>query len=73
MDMFNKFWNQISKYLPLSPFTQFIDQFSNLPALGYLNWFFPVKECITVMEAYLVAVGIYYLYQMIMRWIKVIQ
>ena len=72
MDMFNKFWDQISKYLPLSPFTQFIDQFANLPSLGYLNWFFPVNECITVMEAY-VAVGVYYLYQMIMRWIKVIQ
>lgn len=73
MDLFNKFWDMISNFLPLSPFTKFLDQFAELPGLGYLNWFFPVKECITVMEAYLLAVAAYYAYSIIMRWIGAIE
>ena len=58
--------------LPLSPFQQFITQFKGLPYLGWLNWFFPVGDCLTIMAVWLGAVGLFYLYSIAMRWLKMI-
>lgn len=58
--------------LPTSPFADFIDQFSELPWLGVLNWFFPVRQCLIVMAAWLTAITLFYLYSVVMRWVKVI-
>ena len=57
--------------LPLSPFSGWIDQFSNLPFLGYLNWFIPVGTFISILELWLVAYGAYLIYSIILRWAKV--
>jgi len=58
--------------LPLSPFADFVDQFSGLPWLGVLNWFFPVRQCLIVMTAWLAAILLFYAYSIVMRWVKVI-
>ncbi len=73
MELFTQFWEKLLKVLPVSPFLKFFDSFQDLPALGYLNWFFPVKDCLVVMAAYLVAGGVYYVYSVIMRWIRAIE
>lgn len=52
MELFTQFWEKLLKVLPVSPFLKFFDSFQDLPALGYLNWFFPVKDCLVVMAAY---------------------
>ena len=70
--VFEAFGEKLLQLLPLSPFTQFIDQIRNLPYLGYLNRFFPVGDCLKVMAAWLTAVGLFYLYSILMRWLKVI-
>lgn len=62
----------IVNLLPRSPFAAFIDQFAGLPFLGYLNWFIPVRQILIVMAAWLAAVSIFYLYSVIMRWVKLI-
>jgi len=64
--------DQIVEVLPASPFADAISQFANLPWLGVLNWFFPVRACLTVMAAWLAAVALFYLYSVIMRWVKLI-
>lgn len=58
--------------LPTSPFTSFINACENLPYLGWLNWFIPVGQMIAIGEAWLVAIGLFYLYSIILRWIKAI-
>lgn len=70
--IFSSLIEQLLKVLPLSPFQQFIADFRGLPALGYLNWFFPVGTCLKIMAAWLTAVGLFYLYSIVMRWVKVI-
>lgn len=70
--IFDAFANLLCSVLPLSPFTQYIDQFRSLPYLGWLNWFFPVGDCLVVMAAWLTAVGLFYLYSIVMRWVKMI-
>lgn len=70
--VFENFAEKLLALLPLSPFQQFINQFRGLPYLGWLNWFFPVGDCLVVMLAWLGAVGLFYLYSVLMRWLKMI-
>lgn len=70
--LWDKFAESLMEVLPTSPFRQFLDSFAEIPYLGYLNWFVPVKGILVVMGAWLTAVGLYYLYSIIMRWLKVI-
>ena len=58
--------------LPLSPFRQFLDDFSNIPYLGYMNWLIPVKSILIVLTAWLSVVALFYLYSIVLRWVKVI-
>ena len=58
--------------LPRSPFQSFINAVDSIPYLAQLNWFFPVSECLVVMQAWLTCVAVYYLYQMIMRYANII-
>lgn len=59
--------------LPGSPFTAFINSISDIPFLGYLNYFVPVAQMIAIGETWLVSIGIFYLYQAVLRWVKVIE
>ena len=70
--LFNNLAEKTLRLLPLSPFQQFIDNFRSLPYLGWLNWFFPVGDCLVVMGVWLGAVGLFYLYSIVMRWVKMI-
>lgn len=70
-DIFN--FSNVLKFLPLSPFKQFIPHVKEIPGLAYLNWFVPVSEIAIVLTAWGVAIGIFYLYSIILRWIKAIQ
>lgn len=59
--------------LPGSPFTAFINSISDIPFLGYLNYFVPVAQMIAIGESWLVSIGVFYLYQVVLRWVKAIE
>ena len=61
--------------LPDSPF-QFLQELSNSPVaqwLRWLNWFIPINLFIGIFQAWLSAIAIYYVYQMVLRWAKAIE
>lgn len=66
------FAEDLVELLPKSPFTEFLGKFSEIPYLGYLNWFVPIREILIVMASWLSAIALFYLYSIIMRWLKVI-
>lgn len=70
--LFEKFGLTILNFLPLSPFQPYIQYVANLPYLGYLNWFFPIGQALTVMGAWLTVITTYYLYSVILRWLRMI-
>ena len=70
--LFNAFAEKLLQVLPLSPFQEFIGNLGDLPYLNWLNWLFPVGDCLTVMLVWLGAVALFYLYSIVMRWLKVI-
>lgn len=76
MDSFMSFVNSVVgallSFLPDSPFTSIIDTVKNLDYLPYLNWFVPVGTILGIGSAWLACIGVYYIYQVILRWAKVI-
>lgn len=59
--------------LPESPFQKFYKSLGQIPGLGYLNYFVPVSEMIVILESWLAAIAIFYIYQIALRWIKMIE
>ena len=70
--LFETFGDRILSFLPLSPFQPYIQMVSNLPYLGYLNWFFPIGDALALMGAWLTVITTYYLYSVILRWLRMI-
>ena len=70
--IFEAFGDALKSVLPLSPFTPFIEEIGTFEYLGWLNWFFPVGACIKVIGAWLAAIAAFYLYSIVLRWIRAI-
>lgn len=71
-ELLNNFGVFLMDVLPTSPFQQFIGEFSELPYLSWLNWFIPIGSFIKIGIAWLSAIAVFYLYSIIMRWVKMI-
>ena len=69
----DNFLSMLQNVLPLSPFSKYIDEIAQLPYLSYLNWFIPVGEFVAIGTLWLGAISIFYLYQIILRWVKAIE
>lgn len=64
--------NFLVSFLPDSPF----QILSNSPISEYvssLNYFFPIKEMLSVCELWVVAIATYKLYEIVLRWIKAVE
>lgn len=62
----------ILSVLPDSPFTSVIADLENVPWLGYLNWFIPVGTMLKIGTLWTAAIAVFYIYQLILRWAKVV-
>jgi len=65
--------NSIMIILPDSPFVMLSRDADIMQILGWVNWVIPVGEMIAILEAWLVAVALFYVYQLILRWAKAIE
>lgn len=72
LELLNKFGNMIVSVLPTSPVQRYLSVFDDLPYLSWLNWFIPVSSILIVMETWLTAIALFYLYSIILRWVKAI-
>lgn len=73
-DIFEKFGQWLLEVLPTSPFAGFLNNFRNAfsPYLGWLNWCVPIKDFLTIFSVWLGAVALFYVYSIIMRWVKML-
>lgn len=72
MELINKFANALMAVLPTSPFQKYLSEFSDLPYLGWLNWFIPIGSMVKIGVSWLGVIALFYLYSIIMRWVKMI-
>ena len=64
--------NTIFSLLPNTPFT--ISDTSVISEyMGYLNWIIPIDKILIVTISWLTAITLYYVYQIVLRWIKAIE
>lgn len=59
--------------LPHSPFRAFMGEFQKLPYLEYINYFIPIGSIIAITQAWAMAIGVYYVYSVVLRWLKAIE
>ena len=62
----------VMMFLPVSPFQAAIQATQDIPFLSNLNWFFPVTEAVAILQMWVAAIGVYYLYHALLRMIHVI-
>ncbi|MCM1328060.1 MAG: hypothetical protein NC253_01340 [Ruminococcus sp.] len=80
MDFLDKIGMSISEIfsklldaLPKSPITYIETTPEINKILSYVNYFIPISTMIALAEAWLLVIAVYYAYQLILRWIKMIE
>jgi len=73
MEIVKQFFTWVLNLLPKSPFQTYIKSVGEIPYLAELNWFLPVPQLLAIGAAWLAAIALYYLYSIILRWIRAIQ
>lgn len=63
--------NAVMLLLPTSPFTQFMNV--DIPYIDTLNWILPIGTFISILTAWLTCIALYYLVQVVLRWVKIIE
>lgn len=58
--------------LPPSPF-QILNNSVITEYLPYINYFVPISEVVVILQVWVTAIGVYYIYQIVLRWIKAIE
>lgn len=64
--------NAVFSLLPNSPFA-LIDNSPIAPYLSGLNWLIPISSLLGILEAWLTCIALYYIYSIVLRWIKAIK
>nr|DAO58032.1 MAG TPA: hypothetical protein [Inoviridae sp.] len=72
-DLIMKFFNGLLALLPQSPFSAFLEAMEKWEFLKTLNWIVPISTFISIGTAWLTAIGIYYAWSVVLRWIKAIE
>lgn len=73
VDFVEQIANAIIMLLPDSPFKDLEIPAEVRQIFGYVNYFVPIAAMLSIGTAWLTAIGIYYLYQTILRWSKTIK
>lgn len=58
---------------PLQPLIATLQSSAVSEILGFVNWFVPIGTMIGILTGWLTCVAAYYVYQIILRWIKVVE
>lgn len=64
--------NFVAGIFPSSPF-YLIEQSGFADLIAQINFFIPIYEFVSIAEAWLVAVGLYYAVSTLARWVKTIE
>ncbi|MCM1578135.1 MAG: hypothetical protein NC078_04970 [Ruminococcus sp.] len=70
---FSEVSDAVFEVLPKSPISFLAANKNVTYYLSFVNWFVPVYLWISILEAWLSAIVVYYICQVILRWIKVIE
>ena len=72
-DKFGEIGDAIIEILPKSPISFIAASPEAEKVMGYVNFFIPIYSMIAILEAWLTAIVVYYVVQVILRWAKVVE
>jgi hypothetical protein len=78
------FWSQLGDWanallllimqvLPDSPFQMLTQNADVREVMGYVNYIIPLDFILSTLQAWLVAIGVFYVWQALLRWTKAIE
>lgn len=76
MEFFDFNANWIYHILPLDPFRDVVDTLTTGNIAKYMpwvNWFIPVPILLNILYAWVSCIATYYIYTVVLRWLKVIE
>lgn len=76
MDWFSFSADWIYSILPLDPFIHYIEALNSegiQQGLKWLNWFVPLGDFIDILRTWVLCVASYYVFTVVLRWLKVIE
>lgn len=76
MDFFSFDAGWIYSILPLDPFKDVISELydsSIQEGLSWLNWLIPIGDLIEILLLWVTCIATYYIYTVVLRWLKVIE
>lgn len=59
-------------FLPRSPFRSIIDRLGEIPYIDTISWFIPIDEIILLLMYWTTAIGLFYIYMIVLRWVKAV-
>lgn len=63
----------IMQVLPDSPFQMLTQNAEVREVMGYVNYILPLDFILSTLQAWLVAIGVFYVWQALLRWTKAIE
>lgn len=72
VNLLNSLLGVILSLLPNSPFKAFTTAMQTSEPLQYAAYFLPIRQIIAVSEAWLVAITVFYIWQIVLRWVNAI-
>lgn len=72
-DKLEAFLVVLISWLPDSPFADMAVPAYIYDSLAYANYFVPVSQMISILQAWLVCVGLYYAISVALRWFKAVE
>ena len=73
LDGFVVFGQGLLHLLPSSPFQSVYGLAIDNQLLNSLAWIIPIPQILSVLQAWVVSVGAFYVYSVALRWIKAIE
>lgn len=58
---------------PIQPLLASLRSSAVSEILGFVNWFVPVGTMLGILSGWLACVAAYYVYQILLRWIRVVE
>lgn len=71
IDCFASLGQKLLNFLPLSPFVHLSKLVIANDVIMLLNYVIPFNFLITITEAWLIAISSYYIYMVVLKWVKV--
>lgn len=72
MSLLNTVLSAIFSFLPKSPFTGVMEYIEEIPYLKYICYFVPVADILSITTVWISAIAVFYIYQILLRWIKAV-